>query len=92
MLPETTATMGKPVLKMKPKPGYTINLMRTKAKMMFTIHDATLSSSQMKCQTFFQVSLSDFSILLLENGDNKKVSFLGLCIATVKAYAGASAG
>src|SRR3989338_4708465 len=51
MLPETTATTGWDVPSIRPMPGYRRNLIRTKARMTFTIQLQMELSSQMKCHT-----------------------------------------
>src|SRR3989344_5607191 len=54
ILQDTTATTGFEVASKKPRPGYTINFMITKARAMFTIQLNMLFSSHINCQAFLR--------------------------------------
>jgi len=75
MLSLTTATTGCDVLSANPKPGYTINLIRTKARTILASQLQMLSSSHIKYQTFFHAPFQFFISRFLSK-KNKKVCFL----------------
>src|SRR3989344_3429960 len=58
---------------MNPSPGYTMNLIITNARTMFTIQLHTLSSSHIKCHAFFRNALVSGFITKILYTLNKKL-------------------